>query len=150
MSMPGVPVLVRVLAMLGLVAAVLIVPVLVMPMLAVPMLIVLALVAPVPVVMPLSVRLAVRPTVSMVVVVVVVVVAAVPMAMPLGPLSMRQRIRHPARHNLALHRVFMLMRVCMPPKHQLLDDEEHAEPGHQGGADTVRPSRSHALHRLGQ
>jgi len=144
MSMPGVPVVVPVLAMLGLVAAVLIVPVLVMPMLAVPMLIVLVLVAPVPVVIRLAVRLAVSMVVSM------VVVAAVPMAVSLGPLIVRQRIRHPACRNLALHRVFMLMRVCMPPKHQLLDDEEHAEPDHQSGADTVRPSRSHALHRLRQ
>jgi hypothetical protein len=56
--------------------------------------------------------------------------------------------RRPARGNVALRRIFMLMRMRVPPKHELLNDEEHAEPDHQGDADGVRSARPNALHRL--
>jgi hypothetical protein len=45
--------------------------------------------------------------------------------------------------------IFALMRMRMPPKHELLDDEENAEPDHQSDADRVRPTGPHTLHRLG-
>jgi hypothetical protein len=66
------------------------------------------------------------------------------------PVIMRKRVRHPACGNLALGRIFVLMRMRMPPKHELLDNEEHAKPDHQGNADGMRSAGPHAFHRLRQ
>ena len=71
-----------------------------------------------------------------------------PCALALGALIVPER--DPAGLNLAFGRIFMLMRMRMPPKHELLDNEEHAEPDHQRNADGVRPARPDALHRLRQ
>jgi hypothetical protein len=62
----------------------------------------------------------------------------------------RERVRHPVRRDLALGRIFVLMRMRMPPKHELLDDEEHAKPDYQGNADGMRSAGPHAFHRLRQ
>jgi hypothetical protein len=75
-------------------------------------------------------------------------------AMAFPAVIVRERVRDPVRHavcrDVALARIFVLMRMRMPPKHELLDDEEHAEPDHQRSANAVRPARPHALHRFGQ
>jgi len=67
-----------------------------------------------------------------------------------GAVVVRVCARHPARRNLAFGRIFLLVRVRVSPKHELLDDEEHAEPDHQGGTDGMRSAWPDALHRLRQ
>jgi hypothetical protein len=75
-------------------------------------------------------------------------------AMAFPAVIVRERVRDPVRHSvcrdLTLARIFVLMRMRVPPKHELLDDEEHAEPDHQRSANAVRPARPHGLHRFGQ
>jgi hypothetical protein len=66
------------------------------------------------------------------------------------PIILSERIRHAVSDNLAFGRIFVLMRMCMPPKHELLDDEEHPEPDNQRSSDGMRPTRPYALHCLGQ
>ena len=41
-----------------------------------------------------------------------------------------------------------VMGMRMPPKHELLNDEEHAEPDDQRSANGMRPAGSYGLHRL--
>jgi hypothetical protein len=84
----------------------------------------------------------------------VVAVPSMAMLMPnvlLRPLTVpivRQGVRHPPRSYLFGGRVLMFVRVRMPPKHKLLDDEKHTQPEDKRDADSVRTPGADTFYRL--
>jgi hypothetical protein len=61
-----------------------------------------------------------------------------------------ERVRYAVRHNVARSRIFMLVRVRMPPQHELLNDEEHAKSNDHRDPNRVRAAGSNRFHCLGQ
>jgi hypothetical protein len=56
------------------------------------------------------------------------------------------RVRHLVGYYFSRCRVFVLVGMRVPPKHELLDDEKDAQSDHQRHADGVSAAGPHALH----
>jgi hypothetical protein len=61
-----------------------------------------------------------------------------------------ERVRYTMGYNVAGSRILMLMRMRVPPQHELLNDEEHAKSNDHRDTDRVRAAGSNRFHRLGQ
>jgi hypothetical protein len=65
-------------------------------------------------------------------------------------ITMRKRVSYAVRDNVTSDGILVLVGMRMPPKHEFLDDEEHAEAGHERNADGMRTAGSNCLHGLRQ
>jgi hypothetical protein len=64
--------------------------------------------------------------------------------------AVSEHVCHAVRHNLASGRIFVLVRMRMPPQNELLNDKEHAETHHQRDANRVCAAGSNSFHRFWQ
>ena len=80
----------------------------------------------------------------------VVTVAATAVIVARMAIVMRKRIGYTMRNNLTRNRILALMRMRMPPQHELFYNEKHAETNNQRIANRMRTAGANSLHCLRQ